>query len=146
MSVFEQLLKDNPDKYPSRLGAPWDDDEQKQLLKSIAKGMSINDIAKEHDRTVGGIRARLRHIAVEYYNKDYSIDDIEQLTGLEKDIIGKDIAKHLYNKEHPKREKMVKKLENKNKITKPDNNIINVLNDIKVSIDKLINILEKQQN
>jgi len=144
MSVFTQLLENNTDKYPKRVGLPWDDNEQKELLKSIAKGKIISDIAKEHDRTEGGIRARLRHIAVEYYNKDYSIDDIEQLTGLDKDLIGKDIARHLYNKEHTKT-----KTNNKSAFkpaTKSNNEIVNALNDIKLSIDKLINILEKQQN
>ena len=144
MSVFTQLLENNTDKYPKRVGLPWDDNEQKELLKSIAKGKIISDIAKEHDRTEGGIRARLRHIAVEYYNKDYSIDDIEQLTGLDKDLIGKDIARHLYNKEHPKIKTNHKSASKP--ATNSNNEIVNTLNDIKRSIDKLINLLEKQQN
>ena len=62
-------------KYPSRLGAAWKDEELIQLLTSVKNKESIQDIAKKHSRTEGGIISRLRVLADEYYtNDDKSID------------------------------------------------------------------------
>ena len=75
-------------KYPSRLGAAWKDEELIQLLTSIKNKESIQDIAKKHSRTEGGIRSRLRVLAAEYYtNDDKSIDEIKAITGLDKESI-----------------------------------------------------------
>ena len=75
-------------KYPSRLGAAWKDEELIQLLTSVKNKESIQDIAKKHSRTEGGIRSRLRVLAAEYYtNDDKSIDEIKAITGLDKESI-----------------------------------------------------------
>jgi predicted DNA-binding protein YlxM (UPF0122 family) len=134
MNVYQKLAQGNPDKYPSRLGAPWDEAECKKLLQLIKSEKSIEDVAKEHNRTPGAISARLRHLAAEYYEKDYSIDDIEELTGLSRDIIGEAIARHSSAKEKPKSKK-------KTSSVSTNNEVVKVLNDIKSSIDKLIKLL-----
>jgi hypothetical protein len=151
MSKFQKLVEENPGKYPQRLGAPWDDAECKQLLNSIKNNKTINEIATEHGRTVGGIQARLRHLAVEYYNKDYDIDDIEELTGLSKEDIADTIARHTAAKERSKAKKEQKKEKPITDFinispTATDSNaaIVNALKEIKNSIDKLINVLEKK--
>jgi hypothetical protein len=145
MNKFQKLVENNPEKYPSRLGAPWSDAECKKLLQSIKNGKSIEDIAKEHERTHGSIAAKLRHLAVEYYNKDYELGDIEELTGLSNEVIADAIARHTSAKEksvQKKKEKTIKELFPQ----RTDGNcseIIIVLNDIKTSIDKLISLLDK---
>lgn len=153
MSKFQKLIEENPGKYPQRLGAPWDDAECKKLLNSIKKGTSINDIAIEHGRTVGGIQARLRHLAVEYYNKDYDLDDIEELTGLSQEAIADAIARNTASKErskNKKEEKKDKKIKDFLSVSPSqpliDSNILvlNALKDIKKSIDALLNVLEKK--
>jgi len=75
-------------KYPSRLGAPWKDEELIQLLTSVKNKESIQEIAKKHSRTEGGIISRLRYLAAEYYiNDDKTIEEIKVITGLDKESI-----------------------------------------------------------
>lgn len=147
MNPYQKLAKENPDKYPQRLGAPWDERECTQLLSSIKNGKTIDAIAKEHGRTAGGIQARLRHLAVEYYNKDYELDDIEELTGLSQDAIADAIARHTSTKERniakkEKKEKPIKEFFPGQSINDSNILILNTLKEIKQSIDKLINVLE----
>lgn len=40
-------------------GKPWSAEEDKQLLASFDGGKPLADIAREHGRTTGGVRARL---------------------------------------------------------------------------------------
>lgn len=77
------MVAENPDKYPSRMGQVWTTDETNDLLKAVAYGTHISDIAAHHERTVGGIRSRLCTIAAELHFKDkMSMEDICKKTGL----------------------------------------------------------------
>ena len=69
-------------KYPTRMGKPWKEEEVNRLLESIQKNTSIELIAATHERTVGGIQAELRKLAVIYFNQKRPIKDIVRLTGL----------------------------------------------------------------
>jgi predicted RNase H-like nuclease (RuvC/YqgF family) len=78
----------NPSMYPSRLGAPWTDEERIKLLNSIKKNELVSNIAKSHNRTEGGITAQLKQLATDYYcNDNKSIPEIQIITGLTKDTI-----------------------------------------------------------
>lgn len=44
----------------SSAGKKWTVEEDKQLIQSLNNEISIEDIAKQHKRTVGGIRARIK--------------------------------------------------------------------------------------
>jgi hypothetical protein len=44
---------------PVRMGKAWDDDEILQLLTSIRKKKTIDEISEIHQRTPGGIVSRL---------------------------------------------------------------------------------------
>jgi predicted DNA-binding protein YlxM (UPF0122 family) len=138
---FEKMAEANPDKYPSRMGKAWDDNENKKLLQSIQKGISIEDIAKDHSRTVGGINGRLKHLAFEYYNKDYEIEDIQELTGLSEDEIADAIARGTSKLNKTNKPSKVVKTNKRSDVDK-STQIINVLNDMKSSIDTLIKLLE----
>ena len=82
-------------KYPSRMGQPWNDDELGKLLRSIQKKKTVEEIAKEHERTVGGIHSRINTLAVDYhYNDKRSTEEIQQYTGLTKQQIASAIARH----------------------------------------------------
>jgi hypothetical protein len=72
----------DPSKYPANIGKPWLDDEVLQLLQGVRKKKTIEEIAEEHKRTVGGIKSRLRQIATDYHNEGRSIEQIEKFTGL----------------------------------------------------------------
>ena len=74
--------------YPTRMGQSWEDDEVQKLLNSIQKKKTIEAIALEHERTVGGIRGQLRRLATDYhFNDGRSIEEIEKYTGLTKEEI-----------------------------------------------------------
>jgi hypothetical protein len=70
-------------KYPANMGKSWKQEEIVKLMLSIQKKRSIEDIAKDHQRTVGGINAYIRKIAADYwFHGDKTMDDIKKYTGL----------------------------------------------------------------
>jgi|Laugresu1bdmlbsd_1035121.scaffolds.fasta_scaffold31210_2 hypothetical protein len=69
------------------MGTAWHEQEIQGLLDEIKRDLSINDIAKAHKRTNGGIRSRLRIIAYDKYKASMPINDIVTLTRLSKDDI-----------------------------------------------------------
>jgi hypothetical protein len=72
------------------------------LLKSIRAKKTHSEIAKEHQRTVGGIKAKLKQIATDYYfDNELSMDDIKKYTGLDELTISEAISKRK-QKENPK--------------------------------------------
>ena len=94
MQSYTKMARENPDKYPSRMGQPWTSDEVSKLLAFIANNKQVEDIAKEHQRTEGGITAQLRKMAYDYYKNDKkSVEEIEALTGLSERQINDTIAK-----------------------------------------------------
>ena len=96
MSIFEDvLIESESEKNIARRGKKWDYDEVLQLLSSIRKKKSIEDIAIEHQRTTGGISAEIRKLAVDYwFNEKKSIEQISKLTGLKKEDI-EDVIKRI---------------------------------------------------
>ncbi len=83
---------------PSRRGQPWSDDEIQNLLQAVRKKESIEQIAQKHERTPGGIRARLRELAADYYfNDNRPIDEIMKFTGLDAETISDAISKRQYH-------------------------------------------------
>jgi hypothetical protein len=75
----------DPTKYPSRMGQCWNDEEITKLLVSIQKKKSIEEIAKEHDRTVGSIKAYIHKLAADYhFNDKRPVEEIQTFTGLTK--------------------------------------------------------------
>lgn len=88
MPCYTKMNQENPDKYPGRMGQPWKPEEVDKLLTSIREKKSLEDIAKDHQRTEGGINAELRKLAYEYHIKSKKqMEEISVLTGLsEKDI------------------------------------------------------------
>jgi len=91
-------------KYPARMGQGWKDDEVLKLLTSIQKKKPIDTIAKEHDRTIGGIRSYIRKLAADYhFNDQRSMEEIQKFTGLTKeeieDVIRRQEIKHATSKQ-----------------------------------------------
>lgn len=83
MSRFQVLIDKDPTKYPSRMGKKWEEDEVERLLSSIESKKSIDHIAIEHQRTVGGINAKRKGLAVDYwYIEKKPVEEILTLTGL----------------------------------------------------------------
>lgn len=92
--MFQKLVDENPGKYPVNMGKIWKDEDVVQLLKSVKAKKTHKDIAEEHGRTLGSIRAKLKGIAADYYFGDNrSLDDIQRFTGLDKETISDAISK-----------------------------------------------------
>jgi hypothetical protein len=92
---FTQLMEKDPTKYPAKMGKPWAEEEVVQLLASIKKQKTIEDIAIEQQRTVGGINAQLKRMAAEYYMNDgRTIEEIGKFTGLTSQQINDAIKKY----------------------------------------------------
>ena len=101
MSMYKNLRESDPDKYPPRMGQKWTDEEVSKLLISIRKKKSIEAIAAEHGRTVGGINAERRKLAADYwFNDERPIEEIAKFTGLSPAEIDKAIKKRA-DKESP---------------------------------------------
>jgi hypothetical protein len=47
---------------PGNVGKPWSAEEDERLLAAFDSGQARADIARAHDRTVGGIEARLEKL------------------------------------------------------------------------------------
>jgi hypothetical protein len=94
MATAKSIYGLDASKYPARLGQPWKEDEVVKLLTSIQKKKTIEEIAKEHDRTVGGINSYIRKLAVDYHiNDKRPMEEIQRFTGLTKEQIEEAIKK-----------------------------------------------------
>ncbi len=61
----------------SNVGMKWTPQEEQQLIESLRHGKDVNDIAKEHKRTQGGIKSHIKKIAVDMIeNEGKSINDV----------------------------------------------------------------------
>jgi len=117
------------------MGKPWTDEEVVQLLASIKKKKSIEDIATEHQRTVGGINGQRKRLAIDYYfNDDRTIEQIGKFTGLTEEQIKDAISKQEGLK--PAKKKLV--IVNEPKVEGSNETVV-ILKDIR---DKLIEMRE----
>ena len=88
----------NPGKeYPSKMGQKWTDEEETLLLEELNKNMDIETISQTHNRTIGGINARLRDIAYKMYLKNISMEEIIKKTKLNPEYIRQTIEKKQNN-------------------------------------------------
>jgi len=145
MSNYITKLRDKePTKYPARMGQPWAEEEVVQLLASIKKQKTIEDIATEHQRTVGGINAQLKRMAAEYYSNDgRTIEEIGKFTGLTEQQINDAIKKYSEPKPVKKlviinKPKPAKNIVVTNESTTEPNEVVTILKDIRDKLDLLI--------
>jgi hypothetical protein len=84
----------NPDKdYPSNLGKVWSEDEETLLLEELYTNIDIETIARNHERTIGGINARRKQIAYNMYQNNSSMETIVKWTRLDEEFIKQIIEK-----------------------------------------------------
>jgi hypothetical protein len=73
---------------PANHGKPWFDNEILQLLQAVRRKETHEQIASTHQRTIGGIRSRLRELAADYhFNENRPIEQIMKFTGLDEKTI-----------------------------------------------------------
>ena len=88
----------DPEKYPANMGKAWLDEEVIQLLQEIKRKKSIQEIAEQHQRTVGGITSRLKQLAADYHEEGRCMEDIEKFTGLTQEQITETIQRRKVGK------------------------------------------------
>jgi DNA relaxase NicK len=76
--------------------------------KIIRENKTVDTIAKEHERTIGGITSRLRVLAYEFYEEGKTIDQIKKYTGLSTEQIADSISKREYAKSIKERKQNLK--------------------------------------
>jgi hypothetical protein len=135
----------DPSKYPKRRGQPWKEDEVVKLLTSIQKKKSIEEIAKEHERTEGSINSYLRKLAADYhFNDNRHIEEIQKFTGLAKEDIEdaikrrevKDAVKKSSETSTPKEKKQWKKATSEELPTMLE--VVSLLKDIQSKLNTLL--------
>lgn len=131
LNKYITLAATNPDKYPMRMGQPWDTDEENKLLDLVKRNTDVREIALEFQRSVGGITSRLKVIAVQLHNKGTPVEQITEKTGLSLEEISDAIER---------RDNVAKKPKNKS-INNKDA-IIEVLKQVQQIQEKLLKILE----
>jgi hypothetical protein len=47
---------------PERQGKPWSADEERRLVEAFRRGVELKEIARDHQRSVGGVQARLERL------------------------------------------------------------------------------------
>lgn len=70
MSIREHIkqLKEQPET--AAVGNRWTPEEETRLIDSLGQGKDIDEIAKDHKRTTGGIKCRMKEIAVRMIEND----------------------------------------------------------------------------
>jgi hypothetical protein len=68
-----------------RIGMPWSKEEDLDLLEHVSTGKNIKEIALYHERSEGGIRARLYHLAVKMVHDGSSYEEACKVTGIKLD-------------------------------------------------------------
>jgi hypothetical protein len=92
--MLKRIKTLNPDKeYPKNLGKPWSNKEETQLLDEVSKNIDMESISQIHERTLGGIVARIKEIAYKMYLKDCSFEEIMETTKLDNNQINETIER-----------------------------------------------------
>jgi hypothetical protein len=83
--MFKKALENNPEL--SNIGKKWSKEEESLLLLRIKEKKSHLEISSEFKRTRGGISSRLKDVAVKLYNDNESLEIIEKITGINREVI-----------------------------------------------------------
>lgn len=78
-----KLLQESGKDYPKNLGKLWTKDEENLLLQELSENFDIENIAINHERTIGGIIAKINDIAYKMYIRNISIAEIIEKTKLD---------------------------------------------------------------
>lgn len=76
-----KILREQPET--ARTGLKWTLEESQELMKHINEGMSLEDIANTHKRTVGGVKNRIMTNALNIMKeKKISLDEVSKLVNI----------------------------------------------------------------
>jgi hypothetical protein len=89
MYDYIKNLQQNPKT--SAVGSKWTREEEQKMLDSINKGLSFENIALEHKRTINGILYKINEISVRFLEEGFPIEEVAMKVNLSPDKI--EIAK-----------------------------------------------------
>lgn len=118
-SLFEKMIDE--ETVVSNHGAPWTLEEEENLLKRVKENKTIDQISKEHKRTVGSIRGKLCNIAVKMHENASSISTILKTL---KVLTNDDVEKALSREKFKKNKQTIKLNTNSERLAK----IISIMN------------------
>ncbi len=145
MQRFIKMSPEEREKYPTRMGQAWKDDETLELLKAIRRSETHEQIAKKHERTVGGIVCKLRSLAADYYfYENRPIEQIIKITGLSNEEIQIAIKKRAIQKGIKERKEINDKIQAQNTKPIPTETVISVLKDIRDLMREYIELQKTQ--
>ena len=76
-----KILREYPET--ARAGLKWDEEESQELMNRIKDGMSLEDIANTHKRTVSGVKNRIMTNALNIMKeKKISLDEVSKLVNI----------------------------------------------------------------
>lgn len=141
MSSMAKMVKSMyPDKVlPSNFGERWTTDEENLLLDELEKNIEVNEIAKSHNRTIGGIRGRQQTIAYDMHRYGRTEEDIERITKISIEQLHEIIAK----KEANAKTKNTDTDSKKKKETIESSDVLSTLEEMKKEIRDLKNTVKE---
>lgn len=115
------------------VGNKWTELEEMLLIEELSENTNIDKIAKNHGRTVCGIKSRVKEIAYKLYRQNKPIEEITMTTKLSEI----DIIKHIKERQYKSKILLDRKTQN---IQIDD--IKNDINQIKKSLKELSNMIQ----
>jgi hypothetical protein len=123
--------------YPSNRGHKWSEEEESLLLEELNNELSVETIAKSHNRTLGGISSRCGEIAYKMHLKNIPMEEIIKQTKLDEESIKQVIEK----KQNLKIKKIIKAENKEVKETKEAKEINKI-----IEVNKIIEINKIVEN
>ena len=117
------------------VGNKWTELEEMLLIEELSENKSIDEIAKNHSRTVCGIKSRIKEIAYKLYRQNKPIEEITMTTKLSEI----DVIKHIKERQYKSKILLDKKTQNKLEIQIDD--MKNDINEIKKSLKEIFSII-----
>ena len=76
-----KILREHPET--ARAGLKWEEEESQELMNRIKDGVSLEDIANTHKRTVSGVKNRIMTNALNILKeKKISLDEVSKLVNI----------------------------------------------------------------
>lgn len=111
---------------PKNHGKKWNALEDKKLLQELNNKLSINEIAQNHNRTRGAIKARIALTVWKMHQNDKSIEEIIEKTKLDRLTIINILDEPTNKKKKPLKNRITT-LENEIKEIKKANNYYDII-------------------
>jgi hypothetical protein len=85
---ISNFKKNNPnEECPQNLGLKWSIHEEEELLQYLNENKTLEEIARIHKRTVGGIDSRIKTIVCKFLKNGMDLELISNKTNLDKSEI-----------------------------------------------------------